>query len=76
MTINEMRYIISKAYESKTWENKVNKMRDNQVIAIYYNLEKRGMLTNKIIKKSLKDSNKERYYQLSFFDLYDNLEIK
>lgn len=36
MTVEEMRYAISKVYPGDTWRNRVAKMSDNQVVALYY----------------------------------------
>ena len=41
MSTEQMRAEISKAYK---WKNKVAKMSDKQVIAIYLNLKKRGVI--------------------------------
>lgn len=36
MTVNEMREKLKKAYSSPNWEEKVDRMKDKQVIALYY----------------------------------------
>lgn len=36
MSVEQMREIITKLYSSQTWKNRVDKMADNQVIAIYH----------------------------------------
>lgn len=38
MNLHEMRNFISKAYPGQAWKNRVKKMGESQVIAIYYNL--------------------------------------
>lgn len=50
MTNYEMREAIRKVYDTRSWQNKVDNMYDDQVIAIYLNFEKRGIL-NKVMKK-------------------------
>lgn len=35
MTVEEMRYAISKVYPGDKWRNKVAKMPDNQIVALY-----------------------------------------
>ena len=42
MNLHEMRNFISKAYPGQEWKNRVKKMGENQIIAIYYNLVNRG----------------------------------
>ena len=41
MNVQQMRDEISKAY---TWKNKVKKMTDKQVMAIYFSMKKRGVI--------------------------------
>jgi hypothetical protein len=47
MSVEQMRSAISSAYKSSSWQSKVSKMSDNQVIAIYYKF----LNTNKFAKK-------------------------
>lgn len=68
-----MRDVIAKMYDSESWRDKVRYMHDNQVIAIYYNFSKRGILNessrnkqSKIIKEK---EQKITQQQLSLFDL-------
>lgn len=75
MTIEEQRNAISKVYPSERWKNTVEKMDDNQVIAIYLGFEKRGILGKVISKpyqrKEEANSKKIKYEpkQLSFDDI-------
>ena len=36
---------VIEAYQSKTWREKVNKMSDQQVIAIYFRFKKEGKIS-------------------------------
>lgn len=42
--VYQMRYAIRKAYKSVTWQQKVDKMHDSQVQAIYYSFRRRGLV--------------------------------
>lgn len=44
MTVNMMREVIIKAYEGKKWREKVLSMPDNQVIAVYRRLQRKGVV--------------------------------
>lgn len=48
MSVQTMRMLVIQAYagsyKNTPWERKVNKMTDNQVLAIYKNLKMRGRL--------------------------------
>ena len=44
MTIRQMKDAIAKVYDTATWKKKVKNMRDDQVVAVYYNFRNRGML--------------------------------
>ena len=46
-TLEQMRIEISNVYPNTTWENKVKRMADNQVIAIYNKFLKDGKLVKK-----------------------------
>lgn len=81
MTVDQMRYDISKIYPGVKWKRKVDKMSDNQVIAVYYNFERSG----KFIKlhrvkpdepTKKKQSDKPEFKQpsgeqISIFDIYN-----
>lgn len=62
-----MRAFILKAFPGKEWDNKVKKMADNQIIAIYYNLLSRKEVA--IVKNDHEDKGM-RAKQLSIFDIY------
>lgn len=47
MTVNQMRAEVAKLYSSEGWRQKVEKMSDNQIIAIYH-------------RKVLGDANKKQ----------------
>lgn len=44
MDTNFKRREIYNAYDSKTWKDKVNKMSDQQVVAIYFRFKKEGRI--------------------------------
>ena len=44
MTVNMMKEAIIKAYEGKKWREKVLSMSDNQVIAVYRRLQRKGVV--------------------------------
>ena len=50
MTVEEQRTAISKVYPTEKWKNKVENMPEDQVIAIYLTVQKRGLL-GKVITK-------------------------
>lgn len=65
-TVDQMRVSISDAYgNSPSWVDRVRRMGDSQVIAIFYNLQRSGKLNKK--KPAAK---KETYRQMTIFD-YD-----
>lgn len=44
MLVCHMRLRVKSVYSSRTWETKVNKMSDQQVIAVYYNMVRQGKI--------------------------------
>lgn len=44
MTVDQMRIRLFSAYSGDKWKKKIEKMPDNQVIAIYKRLESQGKL--------------------------------
>lgn len=70
MDVNQMRVYICQHPKYKTspkWIDKVNRMPDNQVIAIYRQFQK---LDYKKIARELKDQKKdnENYHQMNMFE--------
>lgn len=61
MNVNEMRNYILKMYPGPRWVDKVAHMNDNQVMAIYFSMKKKG-------QKPIKENPKEK--QITIFD-YD-----
>lgn len=61
MDISSMRNYILKMYPGPKWIDKVAHMRDDQVIAIYFSMKKKG-------QQPIKETKKEK--QLTIFD-YD-----
>ena len=61
MTTDAMRFYISEAYEGDAWKNKVKKMPDAQVYAVYMSI-----LGKK--KKEAPKKEEEQYRQMTIFD--------
>lgn len=61
MTVREMRDYILSMYPGERWAYKVAHMDDNQVMAVYFSMKKKG-------QQPIKENKKEK--QLSIFD-YD-----
>ena len=54
-TIGEMRRIITKVYPGESWKNRVKRMYDGQVVAIFYSFMENGKIDRfgrPIVKKS------------------------
>lgn len=73
MNIHEMRNFISKAYPGQEWKNRVKKMGEAQIIAVYYNLVNReSPLLQKAAKIGLdlaRGKDQTRHTQLTIFDI-------
>ena len=63
MLISEMRKKVKNAYGNSTWDRKVDNMPDKQVIAIFYNMQERG-----VFKKMRKQDSK--YHQIDLFECF------
>lgn len=44
MNVNQMRARVSECYPGPRWAKKVQQMNDDQVIAIFYRLSKKGII--------------------------------
>ena len=64
MNVETMRSEIAKVYSGDGWKNKVKKMPENQVVAVYLNFKKTGMFD---IQNKLENNNFGR--QLTFDDI-------
>lgn len=73
MNIHEMRNFISKAYPGQEWKNRVKKMGENQIIAIYYSMINREKTkTQREIYVGFDEAavcKDESYEQLTLFDI-------
>lgn len=70
VTVGFMRQKIAAVYDTMNWRDKVAKMYDDQVIAIYYKLLKSGKLdTVQKIERPRPLTNHEKYEQLNMFEL-------
>lgn len=52
MSVEQMREAIKKVYEGIAWKVRCNRMRDSQVIAIYYSFLEKGVFNKRKEKKS------------------------
>ena len=73
MNLHEMRDFISKAYPGQEWKNRVKKMGENQIIAIYYSMiNLQNSFAHKVtdikLDKTAVDKD-ESYTQLTIFDI-------
>ena len=59
MTAFEMRTTIAKVHTTESWQQKVSKMSDNQVIAVYKKFERNGDLD--VLKRRENELFAERY---------------
>ncbi len=67
MTIDQMRGEISLAYSGPAWAARVNRMSDNQVLAVYHRLNTTGKL-EEAAKERRKKASSPSVHQMSFFD--------
>ena len=47
ISVYDMRLLVSQVYKSDTWKNKVQRMPDRQIMAIYYSFCERGEFDKK-----------------------------
>lgn len=66
MTVEQMRNQISEIYSGFTWKDRVEKMPDDQVIAIWHTFQERGTFDKPSAAKSV---DGRRVKQLSVFDI-------
>ncbi len=52
--INQMRIVLISAYPGTKWKNRVSQMSDNQVVAIFHNLEKQEEKEKKEQEKQMR----------------------
>lgn len=57
----KMKKAVIEAYDSPSWRFKVSKMKQSQIIAIYFSLQKRKYRTIK---------QEKDYHQVTLFELY------
>lgn len=63
MSVDQMRAAISKVYDAKTWADRVARMPDSQVIAIYYNFKEKGKF-----EKARRERESRKYKQMTIYD--------
>ncbi|MBR6289204.1 MAG: hypothetical protein IKR19_07715 [Acholeplasmatales bacterium] len=75
MTIDEMRFLISQEYNTVTWKEKVKRMPDNQVVAIYYSFQNRKKNshpnTKPLFSTSKKKSTAKKIDDNKQYNLFD-----
>lgn len=73
MNLHEMRNFISNAYPGQKWKNRVKKMGENQIIAIYYSMiNRQNSLSQKDTHIKLDKTavgKGKSYTQLTIFDI-------
>lgn len=62
MLISEMRRKVKNVYGNSTWDRKVDNMPDNQVIAIFYNMQEKGMFR--------KTKKQDKYHQIDLYECF------
>lgn len=68
MSIGEMRSVVSRAYDGPTWKDKVKHMPDEQIVAVYYSLQKSGRLDrNKKVEANGSKGVIEQFYDPTDF---------
>lgn len=69
MTVDKMRNMVADAYKGPLWRMKVQEMPDRQVIAVYKDMEQRGVFEQNKQKKSKFKLNEEpECMQLTIWD--------
>lgn len=68
MKIQTIRSEITKVYPNDIWAKKVQRMCDDQVIAIWYNFQKAGKFDKPAIVMPKNLGRSQAYEQLSMFD--------
>ena len=82
LTVNQMRAEITKVYStSPTWSHRVDRMYDDQVIAIYYKFLKDGRFNTvkkkfRLPEKRCSFKNPYKNYQLKQTNMFDILKEK
>lgn len=71
MDICKMREFISKEYPGASWRNRVKKMRDNQVIAIYYKMldnRRNKEIQSKHVIRPRQHGKKDSMYRVQMYE--------
>lgn len=69
MSVDQMRKAIIDVYPGTSWLNRVYRMGDNQIIAIYYKFKKEG----KFDKVKPQKSPGENFHQMTIYDYISDL---
>jgi len=70
MPIDQMRAAIAEVYSGNKWKRKVEKMYDDQVIAVYNSFLRSGKFDQKEPPRKKKDNQKGTRKQGPFFDAF------
>lgn len=73
MSIEQMRSEVMLAYPGEQWKNRVNRMGDGQVIAVYHRLSQTGKLDEARIERMKKEEPKAE--QLMFDFMYEGMHV-
>lgn len=68
MNINEMRLYVMQAYPGPKWAQRVAKMPNNQVIAVFRSIQNRKSLKKEMGEQSKSD---EQYRQMTLWEVFD-----
>ena len=76
MNIDAMRMAIMHApkYDSKGWHDKVTRMSDNQVIAVYRQFQRRDLFKKPKAEKKKKEE--PQYHQITLFEYWLDQRMK
>jgi hypothetical protein len=75
MNVEQMREAIMYVYSSESWKRKVSNMPDDQVIAIYFDFNRKGYLekpprdSGRKFETKTNDISKNKAVQISIYDL-------
>lgn len=75
MSINQMRAAIVEVYTSNKWRRKVEKMHDDQIIAVYYKFLRNGKFEQRKPKIHNKNEMREPHKEVPSFDSWHGEQL-
>jgi len=75
MSVNQMRAAIADVYSGKKWQRKVEKMHDDQVVAVYNNFLRTGKFEQREIEKRDKKKSRESHREVPSFDSWNGEQL-